>query len=64
MKINNNRGGGGGYHLTATSSISHLVNLHNRVGEERQRQTLCDKHDNNSVCKNPPPIFKSKKYQC
>ena len=51
MKINNNRGGGGGegYHLTATSSISHLVNLHSRLGEEGRWQTFCDKHDNNNV---------------
>ena len=26
-----------------------LVNLRNRTGEERRRQTLCDKRDNNFV---------------
>ena len=26
-----------------------LVNLRKRTGEERQRQTLCDKRDNNFV---------------
>ena len=26
-----------------------LVNLRNRTGQERRRQTLCDKRDNNSA---------------
>ena len=26
-----------------------LVNLRNRTGEERRRQTLCDKRDNNFI---------------
>ena len=34
-----------------------LVNLRNRTGEERRRQTLCDKHDNNFAWKNLPPNF-------
>ena len=34
MKCNENIGGGG-FHLTATSSNQSLVNLHDRVGEER-----------------------------
>ena len=31
--------------------------LRNRTGEERRRQTLCDKRDNNSVWKNLPANF-------
>ena len=34
-----------------------LVSLRNRTGEERRRQTLCDKRDNNFVWKNFPPSF-------
>ena len=34
-----------------------IVNLRNRTGEERGRQTLCDKRDNNFVSKNVPPNF-------
>ena len=26
-----------------------IVNLRNRTGEERRRQTLCDKRDNNFI---------------
>ena len=29
--------------------IKTIVNLRNRMGEERRRQTLCDKRDNNFV---------------
>ena len=29
--------------------IKTIVNLRNRTGEERRRQTLCDKRDNNFV---------------
>ena len=34
-----------------------IVNLRNRTEEERRRQTLCDKRDNNFVWKNFPPNF-------
>ena len=34
-----------------------LVSLRNRTGEERRRQTLCDKRDNNFVWNNFPPSF-------
>ena len=34
-----------------------LVSLRNRTGEERRRQTLCDRLDNNFVWKNFPPSF-------
>ena len=34
-----------------------LVNLHNRTGEERRRQTLCDKRDNNFVWNKFSPNF-------
>ena len=34
-----------------------LVNLHNRMGEERRRQTLCDKRDNNFVSNTFSPNF-------
>ena len=34
-----------------------LVNLRNRTGEERTRQTLCDKRDNNFVWNNVSPNF-------
>ena len=34
-----------------------LVSLRNRTGEERRRQTLCDRRDNNFVWKNFPPSF-------
>ena len=32
-----------------------LVSLHNEMGEERRRQTLCDKRDNNFVWKTFSP---------
>ena len=35
-----------------------LVNLCNRTGEERRRQTLYDKRENNFVSKNLLPNFK------
>ena len=34
-----------------------LVNLRNRTGEERRRQTLCDKHDTKFVSKHFPLNF-------
>ena len=34
-----------------------LVNLRNRTGEERRRQTLFDKRDNNFVWKNISPNY-------
>ena len=40
------KGGGGGWSRGAYLII---VNLRNRTGEERRRQTLCDKRDNNFV---------------
>ena len=40
-----------------TTLIHILVNLLNRTGEERRRQTLCDKHDNNFVWNNFSPNF-------
>ena len=64
MKITNDKGVGGGVSFNCDFFNPSLVNLHNRVREERRRQTLCDKRDNNNVWKNPPPIFKSKKHQC
>ena len=33
------------------------MKLRNRTGEERRRQTLCDKRDNNFAWKNLPPNF-------
>ena len=38
------------------SDISEL-SIRNRTGEERRRQTLCDKHDINFVWKNVPSNF-------
>ena len=40
-----------------TTLIHILVNLLNRTGEERRRQTLCDKCDNNFVWNNFSPNF-------
>ena len=34
-----------------------IVNLRNRTGEERRRQILCDKRDNNFVWNNFSPNF-------
>ena len=34
-----------------------LLNLRNRTGEERRRQTLCDKRDNNFIWNNFSPNF-------
>ena len=34
-----------------------LMNLRNRTGEERRRQTLCDKRDNNFAWNNFSPKF-------
>ena len=38
-------------------AVTLSVNLHNRTGEERRRQTLCDKRDNNFVWNNRAAIF-------
>ena len=40
------------------SSLRAVVNLHKRTAEERRRQTLCDKRNNNYVRKIFPPNFK------
>ena len=45
------------YFIIAPSSTFSLVNLRNRTGEERRRQTLCDKRDNNFVWNNFSPNF-------
>ena len=38
------------WHFHGASPLhASLVNLRNRTGEERRRQTLCDKRDNNFV---------------
>ena len=39
------------------NSCDILVNLRNRTGEKRRRQTLCDKRDNNFVWNNFSPKF-------
>ena len=39
----------GGVFLCTSCCRVTLVNLRNRTGEERRRQTLCDKRDNNFV---------------
>ena len=44
--------------IVVSSSLGFLlVNLRNRTEEERRRQSLCDKRDNNSVWKTFPPNF-------
>jgi len=45
------------YFIIAPSSTFSLVNLRNRTGEERRRQSLCDKRDNNFVWNNFFPNF-------
>ena len=50
---------GGQNTIRKTDCVIHwtVVGLRNRTGEERRRQTLCDKRDNNFVRKTFPPIF-------
>ena len=38
-----------GWGLLSKINSETLLNVRNRTGEERRRQTLCDKHDNNFV---------------
>ena len=35
------------FHGSHEVTFNMIVNLRNRTGEERRRQTLCDKRDNN-----------------
>ena len=42
---------------TLSCLLQTRVSLRNRMGEERRRQTLCDKCDNNFVWKTFPPNF-------
>ena len=41
----------------SVAKSANLVHLRNRTGEERRRQTLCDKRDNNFVWNNFSPSF-------
>ena len=59
--------------IHAVVSMETILNLRNRTGEERRRQTLCDKRDNNFVWKNfrrtSPSVkqifsYKTRKHWC
>ena len=45
------------FHGSHEVAFNIIVNLSNRTGEERRRQTLCDKRDNNFVSKNISPNY-------
>ena len=45
------------FHGSHEVAFNIIVNLRNRTGEKRRRQTLCDKRDYNFGWKNFPPNF-------